>query len=74
MQSGASESVSGVSIKRPPMVCTVLLSNHLHYCVEAVQAVNTLIKRKEKVDVNLLRKCNTRFFFHLHLSHDSLSS
>lgn len=72
-QSGAPQSISGVSItidKRPPMVCRGLRSIRLHYfCVEHFQAMNTLIKRKEKVDVNFLCKCNTCFLFHLCLSH-----
>lgn len=42
-------------------------------CTTVFQAVNILIKRKEKVDVNLLCKCNTRFLFHLYLSHMSHS-
>lgn len=72
MRSGAPQSISGISIKiykRPPMVCRGLLSIHLPYfCVEYFQAMNTLIKRKEKVDVDLLCKRNTCFLFHLCLS------
>lgn len=57
------------------MVCRALWSIHLHYfCVECFQAMNMLIKRKEKVDVNFLCKCNTCFFVSsLAFTHDSHS-
>lgn len=56
------------------MVCSGLQSIHLHYfCVEYFQVMNTLIKRKEKVDVNLLCKCNACLLFHFCLSHMTFS-